>query len=76
MTKAELLIEYIIRDVIEYYLIDNGVELKEAMTRFYGSQVFMKLEDIETELYLNSSAYVYDLFCDEIKYGKIMQFEV
>jgi len=76
MSKPEQLKEYIIRDVIEYYATDNNIEVKEAMTQFYNSEVFGKLDDIETGLYLLSSPYVYDLFRDELQCGKIIQKEV
>ena len=76
MSKPELLKEYIIRDVIEYYATDNNLEVKEAMSRFYNSEVFSKLDDFETGLYLFSSPYVYDLFCDELQAGKIVQNEI
>ena len=76
MTKPEMLKEYIIRDVIDYYATDNGLEVKEAMSRFYHSEVFSKLDDVETGLYLSSSPYVYDLFCDEMQNGKVIQNEI
>ncbi|MCL2150636.1 MAG: hypothetical protein FWH50_00200 [Coriobacteriia bacterium] len=76
MTISEQLKEYIIRDVIEFYATDTGSDMKTSMTLFYGSEVFSKLDDDETGLYLDSSAYVYDLFCDELRYGRIIQTEV
>ena len=76
MSKAEHLKEYIIRDVIEYYVVDSGLSAKEALSKFCCSEVFGKLDDNETELYLCSSAYVYDLFSDEMKHGKVVQYEI
>ena len=46
-----------------------------AMQRFYLSQTFEKLQNFETGLYKESSSYVYDLLCDELLYGKIIQNE-
>ena len=68
--------EYVVRDVIEYLMIDEKINLKDAMTRFYNSEVYGKLHDSETGLYLQSPAYVYDLFRDELGNGKIVQQEV
>ncbi len=76
MNKQDLLIEYSIQDIIAFYIEDTGYDIETAMSRFYTSQVFEKLQDIETGLYLESSAYVYDLFKTEQKYGKLVQLEV
>ena len=76
MSKQEQLIEYIIRDVIEYFILDEKADMKDAISLFYNSEVFAKLNDVETGLYLNSSAFVYDMFCDEIRNGAIIQKEI
>lgn len=76
MSKQEQLIEYIIRDIVDMLVTDMGIEYDEAMNRFYNSEVFEKLQDVETGLYLESSAYVYDLFKDEMNFGHIMQAEI
>ena len=76
MSKVDQLIEYIIRDIIEYQVLNNKLSMKEAMSQFYNSEVFNKLNDTETGLYLCSSAYVYGLFCDEQANGKIIQQEI
>ncbi|MCL2806862.1 MAG: hypothetical protein FWD27_01650 [Coriobacteriia bacterium] len=76
MSKPEQLKEYIIRDVIEYHAADNAIEAKEALAQFYNSEVFGKLDDVETGLYLSSSPFVYDLFRDELYCGKIVQKEI
>jgi hypothetical protein len=76
MTKQEQLMEYIVRDVIEYLVADDGMNVKDAMSQFYNSEVFEKLHDPETGLYLDSSAYVYELFRGELENGEIVQQEV
>lgn len=76
MSKKEQLIEYQIQDIIEYIVDDLKVEYDEAMRIFYASQTFDKLSDIETGLYLESSAYVYGIFQDEYNFGKLIQAEV
>ena len=40
------------------------------------TEVFEKLQDKETGLYCESSSYVYDLFCDELNFGLIVQAEI
>lgn len=76
MSKKEQLIEYQIQDIIEYIVDDLKVEYDEAMRIFYASQTFDKLCDIETGLYLESSAYVYGIFQDEYNFGNLIQAEV
>lgn len=76
MTKQEQLIEYQIQDIIEYIVKDLQIELDKAMHIFYHSQTFDKLMDIETGLYLESSAYVYGLFQDERNFGHLIQAEI
>lgn len=76
MTKQEQLVEYQIQDIIEYIVMDRQIEYDKAMQIFYNSQTFDKLTDIETGLYLESSAYVYGLFQDEMNFGHLIQAEI
>ena len=55
---------------------DQNIEYDEAMNKFYNSEVFEKLQDKETGLYLESSEYIYDLFKDEMNFGHIIQAEI
>ena len=76
MTKQEQLIEYSIQDIVEYIVKDLQIEYDKAMQLFYGSQTFDMLADIETGLYLESSAYVYEIFQDERNTGHVIQNEI
>lgn len=76
MCKKSQLIEYIIQDSVDMIAIDQNIEYDEAMNKFYNSEVFEKLQDKETGLYLESSEYVYDLFKDEMNFGHIIQAEI
>ena len=75
MCKQEQLIEYMIQDIVDMFATDQNIEYDEAMNKFYNSKVFEKLQDIETGLYLESPEYVYDLFKDEMNFGRIIQAE-
>uniref|UniRef100_UPI0040281F25 hypothetical protein n=1 Tax=Anaerobutyricum hallii TaxID=39488 RepID=UPI0040281F25 len=73
------MIEYIILDIVDMITEEQGLEYDEAMNKFYNSEVFEKLQDKETGLYCessSSSSYVYDLFCDELNLGHIVQAEI
>jgi hypothetical protein len=65
MNKKEMLIEYIIQNIVYFTIIDNNIKIDEAMNVFYNSQIFEKLQDTETGLYLNGSAYIYEIFKEE-----------
>ena len=76
MYKQSLLIEYMIQDIVDMFAEDQNIEYDEAMNKFYNSDIFEKLQDKETGLYLESPEYVYDLFKDEINFGHIIQAEI
>ena len=76
MNERKQLIEYSIQSIVEMIAKDQHLEYDDAMNCFYESQVFDKLQDQETGLYLESPAYVYDLYKDEINFGKITQVEI
>ena len=62
MSRQEQLIEYITDDIVSFIMEDFKVPVLEAMQRLYTSETFSKLNNVETGLYLESSAYVYDIF--------------
>lgn len=76
MCKKDLLMEYLIQDIVNMISTDQKIEYDEAMNKFYNSEVFEKLTDKETGLYLESPDYVYDLFKDEMNFGHIVQAEI
>lgn len=76
MNEKKQLIEYIVQDIVEMITQDQGVEFDQAMDRFYESEVFDKLQDVETGLYRESTAYIYDLYKDELNFGRILQAEI
>ena len=76
MCKKSQLIEYIIQDIVDMLATDQNIEYDDAMNKFYNSEIFEKLQDKETGLYLESPEYVYDLFRDERNFGHIVQAEI
>jgi len=76
MSKQDQIIEYIIQDIVDMLATDQNIEYDEAMNKFYNSEVFEKLQDKETGLYLESSGYIYDLFKGEMNFGHIIQAEI
>ena len=66
MSKAFALIEAITQDIIKYLINDKKVDIDVAMDIFYNSNLYDKLYDEETGLYLEGSAYVYEFLKDEL----------
>lgn len=59
--RQQDMIEYTIQEVVRYLMEDESVSMEQAMEQFYMSGVFDKLNDIETGLYLEGSAYIYEM---------------
>jgi hypothetical protein len=74
--KQEYLMEGITADIIYFLTEEEKLPVKEAMRTVFYSVLYEKLNDPETGLYQESSAYNYELLKDEIKYGKFVQNEI
>jgi len=66
MSVVETLAETIIQEIVGFLMVDNDLELEEAMKLLYNSELFDKINDEETGLYLEGAAYVYELLKDEL----------
>lgn len=69
--KAQYLTEGITKDIVAYLMEDNDMDLSTAISLFHNSETFEKLSDDNTGLYIESSAYVYEILKTELKMGKI-----
>jgi len=76
MSDREFLIEANTQDVLKFYITDTGLSITDAIRNFYDSAVFEKLQDCETGLYLESPAYIYELYKNELANGRIIQDEI
>ena len=74
--KQKMMIEFTIQDLVKYLVDDRQSSIREAMTLVYNSELFEKLLDVETGLYLESPLYVYDILKDELAAGHLVQNEV
>ena len=75
MAKIKFMINYVTTEVIMDIINDRAIGVQEAMKIFYNSEVFNRLCDYETGLYRESGGYVYELYKDEKKYGRLVQME-
>ena len=67
--KAQYLIEGITKDLMEGY----NENMTWAIALFHNSETFEKLSNETSGLYIESSAYVYDILESEMKTRKIEQ---
>lgn len=65
--QQQEMIEYTTQEVVRYLIEDNGISMEQAMEQFYMSEVFEKLHDVETGLYLDGSAYIYEMLKREMQ---------
>lgn len=70
LEKLNYLVECIIQDLIRYMVEDNNITIEEAMDVVYDSKTFEKLNNLETHLYYESSAYVYEILKEELQSDK------
>ena len=64
--RMQYLVEGITNDII-----DSGCDLPTALKEFYNSETFAKLSDESTGLYIESSAYVYEMLKGELTNGRL-----
>lgn len=75
MSKREQLMEYITQDIVVFLVDDRKLDYIEAMRLFYTSETYERVLDEETGLYLEGSAYIYDILKTECDHGKLTQIE-
>lgn len=67
----DFLVEYITSRVVEWIMRDMKLGLEEALLLFHNSETFDKLCEKHTDLYIESPAYIFDLFKEELRRGTI-----
>ena len=66
LEKLSFLVESITQDIIAYLMEDKNITMLEAMDILYNSKTYDRLCDLETHLYYESSAYVYEMLKEEM----------
>lgn len=70
-SNFEFLVEYISARVTEWLARDEGLEVAQAMLRFHNSETFEILSRPETGMYIESPAFVYEIFREESRKGTL-----
>ena len=74
--KISFMMDYVTSVVVSCIVKDDALPVEEAMKVFYNSHVFDRLRDVDTGLYRESGAYVYELYKTEKKHGRLVQEEI
>lgn len=69
--QQQEMIEYTTQEVIGYLMEDYKITMEQAMEQFFMSDTFGKLSDIETGLYLDGSAYIYEMLKEKFSVNRI-----
>lgn len=64
-SDQQSLLEVATKDLVDYVMRYEGVELRPALDMIYRSKLFKKLEDPATGLYREGPVYLYDMLCEE-----------
>ena len=59
---ATFLTNYVLSELVRYVMEDTGCTIEQAMERVYNSPIMTALQDEEGELYVQSPAYLYELY--------------
>jgi len=63
--EQDFLIQYVISQVVSYIAEDNNISPEEALKVFFSTEISKKIEDLETEYYLESPSYIYEILKNE-----------
>lgn len=67
----EFLVEYITAKIIAWIVRDQACSIEQAIGIFQNSETFNLLSDRQTDMYIESPAYVYDTLKTEFSKGTI-----
>lgn len=64
--QLQFIINSDVEQLVSRLQSDNGMALGEAFDCVYNSNIYKKLQNTDTGLYLQSSDYIYDYLKDEL----------
>jgi len=63
--RKDALVGFATAEIVSYIMDDELINLEEAFVRFYQTELSVKLEDYDTGYYLESPAYLYEIYKEE-----------
>ena len=70
-TETKYLIDTLTKNLVMKVMDDFGYSITEAMDVVYNSQLYEKIQDLETGLYYQRAGYNYDYLRKELLTGKL-----
>jgi len=68
MTKEQtFIIDNLLADLLKVIMEDKRVDMSSALDVLYNSELYTKINDTDTGLYIQSADYNYELLKEEIK---------
>ena len=64
--QREFLVNHIVDRLTEYLMIDNCMEVADALKIVYHSKTYQQLQDVDGGLYTQSPSYIYELLQKEL----------
>lgn len=71
MSKEQFMIEELVKDLVLKLMEDRKITMVEALGLVYNSDTYEKILDLETGLFSQSTAYVYEILARELTEGRI-----
>ena len=71
MSKEQFMIEELVKDLVLKLMEDRKVTMAMALGLVYNSDTYEKVLDLETGLFSQSTAFVYEILSRELIEGRI-----
>ena len=72
MSKEQFMIEELVKDLVLKLMEERKTTMHEALGLVYNSDTYKKILDLETGLFSQSTAYVYEILSRELTEGRII----
>ena len=64
--QKDFLVNHIVDRLTEFLVMDNNLELADALKIVYQSKTYQRIQDVDGSLYIQSPSYVYELLQKEL----------
>lgn len=64
--QREFLVNHIVDRLTEFLVVDNQMDLADALKIVYHSKTYQLLQDVDGALYTQSPSYIYELLQKEL----------
>ena len=65
--QNDFLVNHIVDRLTEFLVMDNNLELADALKIVYQSKTYQQLQDVDGGLYIQSPSYIYELLLKELE---------